>query len=291
VLSHRGVSQQFKDPGNSARGCEAARMSVRSHDYIENTIPSIRAAFNQGANVVEFDVQLTRDEQWVVFHDRRLECRTDGRGHVAEHTLRELQTLDVGYGYTSDGGLTYPFRTQGVGAMPSMREVFDAFPGRSFLLDFKSNNPEDGARLGLYLAQLPETRRRSLTVFARDGVLVEFRKSLTEVSAFSVDSTRRCLIHYFVYGWSGLIPSACSNMPVYIPINIAPFLWGWPNRFMTRMEMAGSSIVVVGRFGTEISSGVDTLEDLSRLPSDYNGGIWTNDVSLVRSMIESRTVQ
>ena len=291
VLSHRGVSQQFENEEGSPRGCEAARMTLPSHDYIENTISSIGAAFDSGADVVEFDVQLTRDDQWAVFHDRRLECRTDGHGQASEHTLDELQALDVGYGYTSDGGLTFPFRGRGVGAMPSMRQVFDAFPGRSFLLDIKSNNPGHGALLGRRLAQLPDARRRLLTVFGREAVLVAFRQEFPEVPAFSLDSIRRCLIRYFVVGWAGHVPSPCRNMPVYVPINIAPFLWGWPNRFMNRMEAAGSSVVIVGTYGSGISPGMDTLEDLSRIPSGYDGGIWTNDVSLVRGMIENRTVR
>ena len=291
VQSHRGVSQQYQDRGVSFGGCEAERMTVRSHDYIENTIPSIAAAFDRGANVVEFDVQLTRDDEWAVFHDRRLECRTDGRGRVSEQTLEQLQALDVGYGYTSDAGTTYPFRGEGIGAMPSMSEVFEAFPGRSFLLDLKANNPDHGARLGRHLARLPEAMRRSLTLFGREAVLVAFREELPEVPAFSVSSIRECLIAYIVYGWSGLVPASCRNIPVYVPINIAPFLWGWPNRFMNRMDAVGSSIVVIGSSGRGISPGMNTLEDLSRLPSDYNGGIWTDDVSLVWSTINRLPLQ
>ncbi len=100
VFSHRGVSQQFQNDGTAARGCEAARMMPPAHPYIENTIPSIAAAFRAGADVVEFDVQRTGDDRWVVFHDRGLDCRTDGQGRVSEQTLEALQTLDVGYGYT-----------------------------------------------------------------------------------------------------------------------------------------------------------------------------------------------
>ena len=116
-----------------------------------------------------------------------------------------------------------------------MGEVFEAFPRQSFLVDIKANNPGDGARLGRDLAQLPEARRRLLTLFGPDGVLAEIREHLPEVPAFSLSSIRACLIPYIVYGWSGLVPSACRNSPVYIPIDIAPFLWGWPNRFMNRL--------------------------------------------------------
>ncbi len=287
VLSHRGVSQQFEGAGFSPGSCEAERIARPSHDYIENTIRSMEAAFGRGADVVEFDAQLTRDGQWAVFHDRRLECRTNGTGLVAEHTLEELQALDVAYGYTADGGKTYPFRGIGVGQMPSMDEVFESFPAKSFLIDIKANDTGDGVRLARRLAQLPSERRNTLTIFGREEVLVRFRADLPEIPAFSLQSIQACLVPYIAYGWTGIVPRACHDAPVYVPINVAPFLWGWPNLFMDRLEAGGSTIVTVGPFPGGISPGVDTLEDLSRLPDDYNGGIWTNDVRLVRDSIES----
>ena len=58
-----------------------------------------------------------------------------------KHTLADLKTLDVGYGYTADGGKTFPFRHKGVGLMPSLDEVIAAFPGKRFLIHIKSNDP------------------------------------------------------------------------------------------------------------------------------------------------------
>ncbi|MEZ4555866.1 MAG: glycerophosphodiester phosphodiesterase family protein [Caldilineaceae bacterium] len=56
-----------------------------------------------GADVVEFDVHRTSDDQFAVFHDWTLDCRTDGTGVTRDQTLADLQTLDIGYGYTGDG--------------------------------------------------------------------------------------------------------------------------------------------------------------------------------------------
>jgi glycerophosphoryl diester phosphodiesterase len=77
----------------------------------------MRAAFNKGADMVEFDVQPTTDGQFAVFHDWTLNCRTNGAGVTRDHTMKELKALDVGYGYTADGGKTYPFRGKGVDAI------------------------------------------------------------------------------------------------------------------------------------------------------------------------------
>ena len=93
------------------------------HPYLENTIDGFRAAFSDGADIIEFDVQPTTDGQFVVFHDWTLDCRTNGSGVTREHALAELRPLDLGYGYTADGGKTFPFRGKGVGLMPTLDQV------------------------------------------------------------------------------------------------------------------------------------------------------------------------
>jgi glycerophosphoryl diester phosphodiesterase len=62
----------------------------------ENTLVSFRRAAELGADMVELDVQLTRDGEVVVMHDATLERTTDGRGSVRDHSLAELRRLDAG---------------------------------------------------------------------------------------------------------------------------------------------------------------------------------------------------
>ncbi len=123
LVAHRGLGQTFPMEGITADTNTARIIYEPQHPYIENTIPSMRAAFEAGADIVEFDIQPTKDGQFAVFHDWVLDHRTDGKGVTREHTLEELKKLDVGYGYTSDNGKTYPFRGKGVGLMPSLEEV------------------------------------------------------------------------------------------------------------------------------------------------------------------------
>jgi glycerophosphoryl diester phosphodiesterase len=61
--------------------------------------------------------------------------------------MADLKILDVGYGYTADGGKTFPFRGKGVGLMPSLAEVLQTFPGRRLLINVKSNDPAEGEKL------------------------------------------------------------------------------------------------------------------------------------------------
>src|SRR5215831_15256046 len=165
ILAHRGIGQQFDIPIESER-CTAEHMRRPTHDYLENTIRSMQAAFDSGADVVEFDIHPTTDGRFAVFHDRRLDCKTNGHGLTRSHAIKELKALDIGYGYTFDGGRTFPFRGKGVGLMPTMDEVLDRFPDRSFLLHMKGNDPNDATLLSARLSKLNAQRRSKLTVFA-----------------------------------------------------------------------------------------------------------------------------
>lgn len=62
----------------------------------ENTLAAFRAAIAAGADMVEFDVGLTRDLVPVILHDATLDRTTDGRGKLSAHTLDEIVRLDAG---------------------------------------------------------------------------------------------------------------------------------------------------------------------------------------------------
>ncbi|EEM80197.1 Glycerophosphoryl diester phosphodiesterase [Bacillus thuringiensis serovar huazhongensis BGSC 4BD1] len=94
--------------------CTAERIHEPEHSYLENTIPSMEAAFKAGADLVEFDVQPTKDNNFVIFHDWTLDCRTNGKGVTRDFTTKELQALDIGYGYTADGGKHSRFVEKGL---------------------------------------------------------------------------------------------------------------------------------------------------------------------------------
>jgi glycerophosphoryl diester phosphodiesterase len=168
-----------------------------------------------------------------------------------------------------------------------MDEVFATFPDRSFLIDIKGGEPNDGDLLAAHLLKLPPERRSKLMAFGREAVLARLREKMPDMKMFTASSTANCLLRYISYGWTGIVPASCHKSPVWVPINIAPWLWGWPNRFMNRFEAKGSFVIMMGPYpASEISPGLDTREDLRLLPPHFSGGIWTNDPMLVSSGFE-----
>jgi glycerophosphoryl diester phosphodiesterase len=64
----------------------------------ENTLAAFGLAADQGADGIEFDVQLSTDGWPVILHDFRVDRTTNGTGKVAELTLAQLRALDAGEG-------------------------------------------------------------------------------------------------------------------------------------------------------------------------------------------------
>jgi len=62
----------------------------------ENTLAAFRRAVEIGADMIELDVQLTRDGAVVVLHDDTLERTTDGTGPLAAQDAAALERLDAG---------------------------------------------------------------------------------------------------------------------------------------------------------------------------------------------------
>ncbi|MGY2744065.1 glycerophosphodiester phosphodiesterase [Pseudarthrobacter sp. O4] len=79
--------------------CRAARPLVYAHRgsseaFAEHTRAAYLQAIAEGADGVECDVHLTRDQHAVLLHDANLDRTSDGTGPVADRTLQELRRLD-----------------------------------------------------------------------------------------------------------------------------------------------------------------------------------------------------
>ncbi|KAA6449588.1 glycerophosphodiester phosphodiesterase family protein [Bacillus swezeyi] len=286
LLAHRGLAQTFRMEGITNDTCTAERIDRPEHSYLENTLPSMEAAFAAGADIAELDIKPTKDGKFAVFHDWTLDCRTNGTGMTKDYTMAELKKLDIGYGYTADHGKTYPFRGKGIGLMPSLDEVLERFPHRSLLIHIKSNDPHGGVQLAGKLAELPQKRLNKLTVYGGDEPIAALKKELPSLRVMSKEMMKSCLIPYMSAGWTGFIPGTCKHTQLHIPEKITPWLWGWPDRFLNRMDKANTRVIVTGESGSHFSSGFDTPEDIKRLPEDYTGGIWTNRIDRIAPLYE-----
>ena len=89
---------------------------------LENTLAAFRHAVALGYTYLETDVHVTRDGVLLAFHDTVLDRVTDRTGSIAEATWDEVQQALIG----------------GSEPVPTLAQLFDAFPDARFNIDLKS---------------------------------------------------------------------------------------------------------------------------------------------------------
>ena len=283
LIAHRGVHQTFHRQGLTHDTCTAERIYPPTHAFLENTIASMQAAFAAGADIIEFDVHPTTDGKFAVLHDWTVDCRTEGTGETRAHDLAYLKALDIGYGYTADGGVTFPFRGKGIGMMPEIEEIFHAFPEGRFLVNYKSNEAREGDMLAALLDAHPQWRPLVWGAYGGDAPTFRAAELIGGLAVWSRKGLVDCLLQYEGVGWTGYVPAPCRNTMVMLPINVAPFIWGWPNLFLERRREAGSEVILLGPYeaGDPGTAGIDTLEQLAQVPGSFSGYLWTNRIDLI----------
>lgn len=93
-LFTRHTQAQTADITMPKRGLCAHRGCLDSHP--ENTLPAFKQAIALGAQMIEFDIQLTKDSALVIMHDETVDRTTNGKGKVADLTLTQIRRLDAG---------------------------------------------------------------------------------------------------------------------------------------------------------------------------------------------------
>ena len=278
LIAHRGVAQQFGREGLGRQDCAATRIRSPEHPYIENTIPSMRRAFELGAHAVELDVAPTSDNRTAVFHDWTLDCRTDGRGEIRDHRLAELKALDVGYGYTADGGRNFPLRGRGVGMMPTVEEVLRAFRDRHLVFNFKSHDPREADLLLAAFARAGAEVTDRHSFYGHPAIMAAVRQRVPAAWTYSKQQAKACGVDYLLYGWTGIVPESCRDTTIAIPLNYRWIVWGWPNRFLDRMAGANTKVILFGDFVDGNMALIERPEQLAEIPDGYRGYLWVEDM-------------
>ena len=280
LIAHRGVYQLYDHKGVERGTCIADRIEQPVHDYLENTTRSMQAARQMGADVVEIDVAPTKDGQIAIFHDWTVDCRTEGKGAIRGKTMAELKELDPGYGYTADGGKTFPFRGKQKGTIPTLQEALNALPSTPIIFNFKSRYPREADQLAAALkaARRDVVARRDI-FYGDRGPVDRIKTHYPGAWAWSIkDSAKSCTKDYVLYGWTSIIRESCRNGTLIVPLNYQWAIWGWPNRTIQRMDKVGARVLIIGPYGEDRHMGLTLPEQLGEIPSSFKGYVWVDDI-------------
>ncbi len=72
-----------------------------SDEAPENTMAAFHKAISAKVHMIEFDVRLSADNEFVIFHDRKLERTSEGKGLVKRLAAEELARIDNGSWFSS----------------------------------------------------------------------------------------------------------------------------------------------------------------------------------------------
>ena len=106
----------------------------------ENTITAFKEAVRLGVQMIELDVQLTKDGYLVILHDNTVDRTTNGTGKINDLTLEEVKKLDAGSWKSPD------FKEERI---PTLKEALSVIPENIWI----NVHLKGGAEMGTKVAQ------------------------------------------------------------------------------------------------------------------------------------------
>lgn len=169
-------------------------------EFPSNTMYAFKKAAKAGADMLELDIGVTKDDQVIVMHDTTVDSKTNATGEVHSFTLKQIQKLDGAYWFSpkaphydrSRPAGDYPFRGIATGKkkppkgykasdfrITTLQEVLKAFPRTPVNIEIKGRTRQealseylDNARV---LAKLLKNSKR------RDLVVVSFKQEAVDL--------------------------------------------------------------------------------------------------------------
>ena len=80
--------------------CDESSVIVVAHradwrNFPENSLEAIQSSIDMGVDMLELDVQRTKDGVLILMHDQKLDRTTTGQGNIAETTWEEISKLNL----------------------------------------------------------------------------------------------------------------------------------------------------------------------------------------------------
>ena len=155
----------------------------------ENTLEAFTGAMALGADVLEMDVFFSADGIPVVIHDETIDRTTSGSGAVGSYTVEQLQAFDAAVEHPD-------LRGSGI-YIPTLEEVFAAFPGVPMIVDAKEPDP---ALAQAMIDLVVQYERVDLTILAsfHHDILVYIRQTDPRIATHL---SEREIVPFLIGSW------------------------------------------------------------------------------------------
>ena len=161
---------------------------------------AFRKALRAGADMLELDIGVTRDNKVIVMHDTTVDGKTNGHGTVSSKTLRQMRRLDAAYWFAPRAANHYShelakraYRFRGIATgrkrppkgytradfrVPTLAQVLRAFPRTPINVEIKGRTPTEAddeyvKNAEVLASLLKGTKHRKLIVVSFKQVAVD----------------------------------------------------------------------------------------------------------------------
>lgn len=153
TLLQNTMAQNVEMP---SKGFCAHRGAMTSHP--ENTIPAFEQSIASGAQMIEFDVQFSRDSALIIMHDGTLDRTTNGSGEVALTDSKVIRSLDAG---------SWKDKAFAGTQVPVLREVLEMMPANIWLNVHLKGGYELGKKVAEVILEMEKNHQAVMAV--REG--------------------------------------------------------------------------------------------------------------------------
>ncbi len=245
----------------------------------ENTIEGIRHCQTINPDWrIEMDIQLTSDGQLVLFHDYETKRITGVDKLINELSLKEVNELNAGYNFKIEEA--YIYRTAPI-KIPTLREVFRAFPKAKLLLDIHTNNPKV-VKIFLDLIDLEFKAGDFFIASEYDEIIKQLKKEQPNWTyAVPAKEAKKMLYSSFLY-LDGLFPIQSDILMIpmkYGNINVLR------NRVINHAKKRNKKIWAWMYEGEEVRT-VNSVEEIEALRALGIDGVFTDYPKLIKNKLE-----
>jgi hypothetical protein len=235
------IADHAADPVRDNSGCVASANSGYGGAAVGPDIAALQVAAGSGADAIRVTTQMTNGALKVA---PQFESAC-----AADNTRAPARIKDA------VAGLTKPELFWQVQGVPAAKQLLASLPTPS--IDVPGQN-----------------------IVIGDADAVAFIESLQPAhAAFSVSGARKCASEYRMSGMWGSVPESCKNRTMLLTLDdIGYGLWGWPNRFLARMNAANVRLIIAEDVVDGQIKGLTDVTQYGDIANSYNGYIWVDNI-------------
>lgn len=167
-----------------------------ANDFVENTLDAFQQSINLGFKYIETDVQATKDDKLVIFHDPDLKRMMNLDEHISSLTYYELKK----------------YRINGTHKIPSFLETVTSWPEIKFNIDPKSDKSAE--LLIKELKSLDSVDRFCIGSF-NSYRLDKIRNAFDQKICTSMATNEAVSFYFYRFFGMNRITAPCLQLPYY----------------------------------------------------------------------------